>query len=70
MEGSGRAATAATVDVVAEISELLNTGLDRKTVQIIMALVDAGVNPTALAAAIKELRRQARETGLDAATRK
>ena len=60
-----RAATAATVDVVTELSNLLNTCLDRKTVQIAMALVDAGVNPSALAASIKELRTQARDLGLD-----
>jgi mitotic-spindle organizing protein 1 len=60
-----RAATAATVDVVTEIAGLLNTGLDRKAVQITMALVDAGVNPAALAAAIVELRKQARELGLE-----
>jgi mitotic-spindle organizing protein 1 len=60
-----RAATATTVDVVTEIAGLLNTGLDRKAVQITMALVDAGVNPAALAAAILELRKQARELGLE-----
>ena len=60
-----RAATAATVDVVTEISALLNTGLDRRAVQIVMALIDAGVNPAALAGAIKELQQQSRELGLD-----
>jgi len=49
-------ATAATVDAVFELSQLLNCGLDRKQVQICMALIDAGVNPHGLAAAIKELR--------------
>lgn len=63
--GDARAATAATVDVVTEISTLLNTGLDRRAVQIVMALIDAGVNPAALAAAIKELQTQARSLGLD-----
>lgn len=40
--------TAATVDVVFEISKLLDCGLDRRTVQILMALIDAGVHPGAL----------------------
>jgi mitotic-spindle organizing protein 1 len=47
--------------VVHEISQLLNTGLDRKSVQILMALCDAGVNPSALAAIVLELRRAAKE---------
>lgn len=63
--GDARAATAATVDVVTEISTLLNTGLDRRAVQIVMALIDAGVNPAALANAIKELQSQARSLALD-----
>jgi mitotic-spindle organizing protein 1 len=48
--------TSATVDVVAEMASLLGTGLDRRAVQILMALVDAGVHPAALADAVKELR--------------
>lgn len=48
--------TSATVDVVAEMAALLGTGLDRRAVQILMALVDAGVHPGALADAVKELR--------------
>ncbi len=50
---------------MAEIATLLHTGLDRRAVQIVMALIDAGVNPAALAAAIKELQAQARALGLD-----
>lgn len=56
--------TAATVDVVFELSRLLECGLDRRQVQICMALIDAGVHPTALAAAVQELRRKALEAGL------
>lgn len=51
--------TSATVDVVLELATLLRCGLDRKSTQIVMALIDSGVNPAALAAAILELRRQA-----------
>lgn len=63
-DGAPRAATAAMVDVVTELSDILRTGLDRKSVQIIMALIDTGVNPSALAAAITTLREQARALGL------
>ena len=52
-------AAAATIDVVHEISQLLDCKLDRKTLQILMALIDAGVHPSSLAAAVLELRRQA-----------
>ena len=54
-----RAATSATVDVVLELSQALRCGLDRKAVQILMALVDAGIQPAALADAVRELQRQA-----------
>jgi hypothetical protein len=56
---SAPSATAATVDAVFDLAQLLNCGLDRKQVQICMALIDAGVNPHGLAAAIKELRAAA-----------
>ncbi|KAK3252540.1 hypothetical protein CYMTET_38173 [Cymbomonas tetramitiformis] len=48
-----------TLDVTFEISKLLNTGLDRETLSVLMALVENGVNPEALAAVVKELRREA-----------
>jgi mitotic-spindle organizing protein 1 len=41
-----------------EISNLLHTGLDRETLDLCMNLLEAGVNPEALAAAVKELRRE------------
>ena len=48
-----RVATAATVDVVLELSQALRCGLDRKAVQILMALIDAGLQPAALARAVR-----------------
>ena len=45
---SERLSTAATVDAFYELSQLLDCGLDRRTVQVLMALVEAGVNPFAL----------------------
>jgi mitotic-spindle organizing protein 1 len=48
-----------TVDVVYELSSLLNTGLERSTVSILIGLCECGVNPEALAMVVKELRREA-----------
>lgn len=47
---------------VYELSRLLNTGLDRDTLAILMALIQKGVNPEALAAVVKDLRKEAAET--------
>lgn len=46
-----------------EISTILNTGLDRKTLSILVELIESGVNPEALAAVVKELRREATSLG-------
>eukprot|EP00052_Salpingoeca_macrocollata_P009036 m.71264 g.71264 ORF g.71264 m.71264 type:complete len:74 (+) comp16897_c0_seq1:876-1097(+) len=48
-----------TMDVLFEMSQVLNTGLDRETLSICTSLLEAGVNPEGLAAVIKELRREA-----------
>ncbi len=52
---------AAAAAVAFEISRLLDTGLDRETLSILIALVESGVHPEALAAVVKELRREAAE---------
>ena len=41
-----------------EISNLLNTGLDSESLSICVKLIEAGVNPEALAMVIKELQRE------------
>lgn len=41
-----------------EISQVLRCGLDRDTVEILLNLVEHGVNPEALAAVVRELRRE------------
>jgi mitotic-spindle organizing protein 1 len=51
---------------VYELSRLLNTGLDRETLAILMALLQKGVNPEALAAVVKDLRKEAAERRADA----
>eukprot|EP00900_Chrysochromulina_parva_P016375 jgi/Chrpa1/24739/Chrysochromulina_OHIO_Genome00008775-RA len=47
-----------TLDVLYDISQLLQTGLDRETLAVLVGLTESGVNPEALAAVIKELRRE------------
>ncbi|KAI8808725.1 mitotic-spindle organizing gamma-tubulin ring associated-domain-containing protein, partial [Cladochytrium replicatum] len=44
------------LDILFETSRLLNTGLDR-ALAICVSMCEQGVNPEALTAAIKELRR-------------
>ncbi|KAJ3412939.1 hypothetical protein HDV05_008727 [Chytridiales sp. JEL 0842] len=48
------------VDILHEISLLMNTGLDKESLSICISLCEQGVNPEALAAVIKELKREAR----------
>ena len=44
--------------VLFDISQLLQTGLDRETLATLVGLTESGVNPEALAAVVKELRRE------------
>lgn len=46
--------------VVGEISRLLNTGLDEETLRVCVQLIEAGVNPEALATVVQELVRESR----------
>lgn len=46
------------LDTLFEISQLLNTRLSKSTIANLMTLVEAGVNPEALATAVKELRQE------------
>ncbi|KAL7688002.1 putative mitotic-spindle organizing protein [Plasmopara halstedii] len=50
------ASRAEVMETVYELACLLNTGLDRDTLAILMALIQKGVNPEALAAVVKDLR--------------
>mmetsp|Transcript_13851 Transcript_13851/g.35685 ORF Transcript_13851/g.35685 Transcript_13851/m.35685 type:complete len:96 (+) Transcript_13851:37-324(+) len=47
-----------TLDVLFDISQLLQTGLDRETLAVLVGLTESGVNPEALATVVKELRRE------------
>ncbi|GMI12698.1 hypothetical protein TrLO_g15688 [Triparma laevis f. longispina] len=46
------------LDAVNEISDILNTGLDRTALKAIMDLVESGVAPEALVAVVEELRKE------------
>ncbi|EPQ56497.1 hypothetical protein GLOTRDRAFT_40536 [Gloeophyllum trabeum ATCC 11539] len=47
-----------TLDILHEISQLLNTQLDKATLATCVNMIENGVNPEALAAVIQELRRE------------
>ncbi|KAK1924222.1 mitotic-spindle organizing gamma-tubulin ring associated-domain-containing protein [Papiliotrema laurentii] len=47
-----------TVDSLFDLSQLLQTGLDKHTLSICVGMIEAGANPDTLAALIKELRQE------------
>ena len=47
------------LEILYEISQILNTGLDKTSLSILVSLCESGVNPEALAAVVKELKREA-----------
>ncbi|XP_075529300.1 mitotic spindle organizing protein 1 [Dermacentor variabilis] len=51
-----RKALKETFDVLLEMSQLLNTGLDAQSLALCVQLCESGANPEALAGLIKELR--------------
>ncbi|XP_068654839.1 mitotic-spindle organizing protein 1A-like [Aristolochia californica] len=46
------------LDLAFHMSNILETGLDRHTLSILIALCERGFNPEALAAVVKELRKE------------
>nr|XP_043611032.1 mitotic-spindle organizing protein 1A-like [Erigeron canadensis] len=45
------------LELVFQMSNILDTGLDRHTLSVLIALCDQGLNPEALATVVKEFRR-------------
>ncbi|RCV40163.1 hypothetical protein SEVIR_9G029100v4 [Setaria viridis] len=43
------------LELAFQLSQILDTGLDRHTLSLLMALCDRGANPEALAALVREL---------------
>ena len=50
------------LELAFHMSNILETGLDRHTLSVLIALCDLGLNPEALAAVVKELRRETLST--------
>jgi len=48
-----------TLDIAFEISKLLDCGLDKESLAILVSLCENGVSPEALATVVQELRREA-----------
>ncbi|KAI0900789.1 mitotic-spindle organizing gamma-tubulin ring associated-domain-containing protein [Rostrohypoxylon terebratum] len=49
------------VDILHEISTILNCHLDRRTLSICISMIENGVNPEALANVVQFLRKEARK---------
>jgi len=49
-----------TLDIAFEISKLLDCGLDKESLAILVSLCENGVSPEALATVVQELRREAK----------
>lgn len=58
----------AAMNTLHNISQILDTGLDKETLRLLTGLVEAGVNPEALALIVKELRREGAAVGAAGAT--
>ncbi|KAJ9132638.1 hypothetical protein NKR23_g11132 [Pleurostoma richardsiae] len=58
------------VDILHEISTILNCHLDRRTLSICISMIENGVNPEALATVVKELRTEAQEVEREVAARR
>ncbi|KAI1373771.1 mitotic-spindle organizing gamma-tubulin ring associated-domain-containing protein [Hypoxylon crocopeplum] len=50
------------VDILHEISTVLNCHLDRRTLSICISMIENGVNPEALANVVQFLRKEAQKT--------
>ncbi|WOH11015.1 hypothetical protein DCAR_0830492 [Daucus carota subsp. sativus] len=46
------------LDLAFGMSNILDTGLDRHTLSVLIALCDLGINPEALATVVKELQKE------------
>ncbi|EAS31662.3 mitotic-spindle organizing protein 1 [Coccidioides immitis RS] len=57
-----RQAAREVIDILHEISTLLNTHLDRTELSLCVSLIENGVNPEALATVIKELRKESSQS--------
>nr|ACG33299.1 hypothetical protein [Zea mays] len=56
------------LELAFQMSQILDTGLDRHTLSLLMALCDRGANPEALAALVRELSSAAPPTSAAASS--
>eukprot|EP00591_Stephanopyxis_turris_P001261 CAMPEP_0195523400 /NCGR_PEP_ID=MMETSP0794_2-20130614/22541_1 /TAXON_ID=515487 /ORGANISM="Stephanopyxis turris, Strain CCMP 815" /LENGTH=72 /DNA_ID=CAMNT_0040653393 /DNA_START=128 /DNA_END=346 /DNA_ORIENTATION=- len=59
---SGTMSSRESLDIVCEIADILDVGLDRPALSALMDLLEAGVTPEALASVVMELRKAASAT--------
>lgn len=59
MDAAQAKAADTALETLHQISNILDCGLDKDTLRILVSLCEAGVNPEALAHVVKELRREA-----------
>jgi len=52
-----------TLDNAYDVAKLLDCGVDREQLAVLIALIERGVNPEALAAVVRELRRESEAVG-------
>lgn len=69
-EENKQASANTAVNILQEISEILNCHLDRRELSICISLIERGVNPEALATTIKELRKAAQDAEIELEARK
>ncbi|KAL5369162.1 hypothetical protein CPHLJ_4g2760 [Cryptosporidium parvum] len=55
---SGNAINQEVLETLADISSLLNTGLDKETILILIKLLELGVQPETLSELVIEIRRE------------
>lgn len=58
MDGEVARTARDSLDFVFHMSNILETGLDRHTISVLIALCEMGLNPESLVAVVKELRRE------------
>ena len=47
-----------TLEILFEISQILNCQIDRQTLSIIVTLIENGVNPVSVASILKEIKNE------------
>lgn len=51
-----------TLEILFEMSQILNCGLNRETLKILITMIEKGANPDALVQVMNEMRKQAFST--------